>query len=240
MDTQDIAPTDGLNHEEKETQPNPDTTIEDKSDTVPLKKYMEEKRARRDIESQVETLQEEITKLKTNTATGAINLTTVNDEIRRLAQEHNVDESFLTSLVSTVRKTTKEEIRGEMEKDFSPKISQIERERAIEKAERKFEEAYSKALAENPEFNGIVNKDVIKTLAFSQQNSKKTLSEIIDDTYGSAVQGKKSIETQHASKQPTEVDYNNPKSADWDKIESDPTAKEKWSKEAAEQIKRYM
>ncbi len=197
-------------------------------------------REKADAESRATQLQEEITKLKTAGAMGDKSIGQVNDEIKRLAKEHNVDETFLAGLVSTVRAATKQEIREEMEKDFSPKLAKIENERSQEKMTQKFNELYDNTLKEMPEFKGIVNKEVIKSLAFNPENAKKTLPEIMEEAYGAAVTGKKSMETSKGGREPEVPNTKSPSKEDWDKIESDPRAKEEWSKNTEAQIKQYL
>ena len=46
-----------------------------------------------------------------------------------------------------------------------------------------------------PEFKAIANPEVIKSLAILPQNAKKTLSQILEETYGNAITGKRTIET---------------------------------------------
>jgi hypothetical protein len=199
----------------------------------------QKKRAEK-AEQEARSLQEEIVKLRANSMSGNISIDKVNDELRKLAEEHNVDEAFLTKLVSTVKTATTKEIREEMEKDYTPKIQKIEQERRYEVAEKKFEDLYTNTLKGMSEYDGIVNKDVIKSLAFNPANAKKTLAQIVEEAYGSAVQGRKSIEATHASKEPEKANLLNPTEADWDKIQSDPQSKTEWAKQAEQQIKDYL
>ncbi len=209
-------------------------------DRVPLNKYMEEKRARRDAEAQAETLQAEISKLKVAGMSGNMPITEVNEQLRKLAEEHNVDETFLTKLVSTVRTATKSEIKEELEKDYNPKLAKLEQERKLEQAEKKFDAIFSKSLKDMPEYDGVVNKEVIKALAFNPANGKKTLPQIIEEAYGSAIQGRKSIESSHPSREAETPNIVNPTKEDWEKIEADPKAKEDWSKSTEQTLRQFM
>lgn len=196
--------------------------------------------AKAEAEQRAESLQAEVTKLKSSAMSGDMPMGEVNDQLRKLAEEHNVDQSFLAKLVSTVRSATVGEIRAELEKDLSPKINSIEQERRMEKAEKKFDEVFSKTVGDMPEYKGIVNKEIIKTLAFNPANAKKTLPQIIEDAYGAAVQGRKTIETAHASKELESPNFQSPTKEDWDRIETDPKAREAWSKSAEQQIRSYL
>jgi len=191
-------------------------------------------------EASVIELRDQITKLKTAGVTGEKSAHQVNDELKRLANEHNIDESFLTQLVSTVRTATTREIREELDKDYTPKLAKIENERSQEKMNVQFNELYSSVLKDMPEYSSIVNKSVIKSLAFNPENAKKTLPQILEEAYGAALTGKKSIETSRFSREQESPDFDNPSKEDWDKIENDPKSKEEWSKKTEAQIKRYL
>lgn len=197
---------------------------------------------KRIAESQVADLQAEINKLKATAMTGSKTVTEINNDLKKLADEHNVDPDFLGKLVSTVTTATREEIRAELEKDYTPKIAKIEQERNMEKANVKFKELYAKTMKTMPEYDGIVNEDVIRALAFSSGNAKKTLPEIIEETYGAAVTGKKSIENANGSRETStgEINLNKPSAEDWDKIENDPAAKEAWAKKTQQDLQRYL
>jgi len=188
-------------------------------------------------EAQAEALQMEIAKLKKSAMEGAKPIAELNDELKALASEFNVDETFVSKLVSTVRAATKSEIKEELEKDYTPKFAKIDYDRQVEQAEKKFEDLYSKSLSQMPEYGGLVNKDVIKTLAFNPANSKKTLPQIIEEIYGSAVKGRKSIESTHASRDPEKANIVNPKDEDWDKIENDPQTRKEWSEQTMNDLK---
>jgi len=191
-------------------------------------------------DSVVSALQEEVAKLKNAGVTGEKSVLQVNDELRRLSMEHNIDETFLASLVSTVRSATTKEIREELEKDYSPKITKIESERSQEKMDVKFNELYANVLADMPEYKNVVNKNVIKTLVFNPENAKKTLPQIVEEVYGASIAGKKSIELSRGSREQESPNLSNPSKEDWDKIESDPKAHAAWAKSTEEQIKAYL
>jgi hypothetical protein len=50
-------------------------------------------------------------------------------------------------------------------------------------------------MAEMPEYSAIVNKDVIKTLSLDPANQNKTFQQLIEETYGNALGGKRTLET---------------------------------------------
>ncbi len=79
-----------------------------------------------------------------------------------------------------------------MEKKFEARFGQKEQEN---KFEDKFSKAFNEALERGPEFKAIANTEVIKTLAKLPQNSRKTVSQLLEETYGNALTGKRTIET---------------------------------------------
>ena len=101
-----------------------------------------------------------------------------------IADKYNIDREFMNELKSTI------------ENDLDAKYAS--KESAKEKAER-FNDAFSKqyntALERGPEFQAIANPDVIKTLATLPQNKNKTVSQLLEETYGNALTGKRTIET---------------------------------------------
>lgn len=88
------------------------------------------------------------------------------------------------------------ELKSTIENDLDAKYAS--KESAKEKAD-KFNDAFSKqyntALERGPEFQAIANPDVIKTLATLPQNKNKTVSQLLEETYGNALTGKRTIET---------------------------------------------
>jgi len=213
--------------------PQEDNKVEDE-------KYLGQKRRAERAEDEARQLKSEIDKLRNAGMTGSMPLTEVNSELKKLSEEYGVDETFVSKLYSTVEKSTISKIKAEMEKDLSPKIEKIEQERKLEKAFGKYEELFAKTMKDMPEYDGIVNKEVIKALAFNPNNAKKTLPQLIEETYSAAIQGRKSIESTHSSREPIAPNVVNPTNEDWDKIESDPTARKAWAEQAEQQIKNYL
>lgn len=239
-----IAPKDGSSPEEKET-PTTDTSVETlevltekKEETVPLKKYMEEKRSSKEAEERAKALESELAKVKANMAN--MSVPAINDEITRLATEHNADPELLAKMMAMAKNVTAKEIRAELEQEYAPKFTKIEQEKALEQRDKKFDELFGKTLANMQEYSGIVNKEVIKALAFNPANAKKTLPQILEEAYGNAIQGRKTIESANSGSRTEEVDLTNPDANDFDKINADPALKKKWAEQAEAQIRQYL
>ena len=218
-----------------------DKPTEDKDDRVPLAKYMDEKRARREAEENAQAMREDMTKLQAQLANGDKSVGAVSNDLASLAKKYNVDDAFLAELVTTIQSTTSKELASKLEQEYAPKFSQFEQERAQEKADKKFKELYDATIADNPEYVDVVNPDVIKALAFNPANAKKTLDQIIEDVYGKVTKPAKGIERSHPGAKFDAHEHRDAKGGtDWDKVESDPEARKKWADETQEELSKYL
>lgn len=223
--------------EEKVTPPaeNLESLQEDSKEmkpTVGLDKFLDEKTKRKDAEAKAEALAREVETLKTSNKSAV----EISSDLKALALEHNVDEGFLVKLVSTVQGQTKKQIEAEM----LPKLQEFETETRKDKFEKKFEDLFSKTLTENPEYKEIVNKDVIKTLALNPMNAKKTLPQLLEEAYGNAVQGKKTLETGQAGREPEKIDFSKMTTEDYEKINSNPELKKAHSDHLFQNARKYL
>lgn len=110
----------------------------------------------------------------------------VSADIKSLAEKHNVDPEFLTDFAAAVRK--------EAEGDADAKLKPIRDKEQADKLETVFNTNFDKTLEEMPEYSKLVNKDVIRTLAFDPKNANKTFAQIFESAYGHLVTGKKTLE----------------------------------------------
>lgn len=145
--------------------------------TVPEYAFVAQKKALIAAEKELKALKESIQYQESSQyeqATG----------VDAIADKYNIDREFMNELKST--------IENDLDAKYASKLS------AKEKAE-KFEDAFSKqyatALERGPEFQAIANAEVIKTLATLPQNKNKTVSQLLEETYGNALTGKRTIET---------------------------------------------
>lgn len=185
-----------------------------KEDSVPMAVFLEEKKGRKALEKKVKELEEAV-------ANGSKEeQSEVSDEIDALGEQYNVDKNFLRDL--------KKSIKGD--DSASKRLERLEqRER-----EERFNSALSSALDGAPEYKEVVNKDVLKELAMLPKNANKTFEELLQETYGSAIRGKRTIETTkpRGGKSP-DSDFDPKRLKDdpeyMDEIESNPKLKEKYS-----------
>ena len=170
--------------------------VEEKHNMIPENVFLSEKKARKQLEK-------ELASLKQQYEAGDVSNRDINSSISSIAEKHNIDKEFLGELVSVIKSDTEKELESKFNSKFESK----------EKAE-KFETAFNKglnlALERGPEFKSVVNTDVVRQLASLPQNASKTISQIIEETYGNALQGKRTIETSVApngGKDPEPLDY---------------------------------
>ena len=144
------------------------------------KAYFAEKKARKVAERELKALKEQIE--------GGATKKEISESIAEIADEHNIDPEFLQKLASS--------IKAEAEKDIDAKYAaKFEGKEKENKFETAFKSQYDIAMERAPEFKAIANPEVIKSLAILPQNAKKTLSQILEETYGNAITGKRTIET---------------------------------------------
>ena len=151
-----------------------------KADTVGLDKYL-------DLRKENKELKKSIANLKYSIDDGATN-TEISGDIDTIANRYDVDKTFLQQLVTT--------IRSETEKGVDEKLSaRFGAEEKAEKIDKAFNKYYDLAIENMPEFANVANKEVIKALSLLPSNANKTFSTIIEDAYGNAIQGKRTIDT---------------------------------------------
>lgn len=216
-----------------------DLSTESHKETVGLDKFLTEKNARKQAEerAQIESdkasqLEREIAQLRSNSV--AMNVGQVNEELVAMAERYDADPQLLSELYTSLEK--------KLDSKLAPKIQAMEEERRRENGEKKFAEIFDKTMNDMPEYTGIINKDVIKALAFSPLNAKKTLAQIVEETYGNAISGRKTLETSsgHVRKESNEVNLKNPSMDDFDRINADPALKEQWSKTTMDEVAKYL
>jgi len=167
---------------------------EERPNMVPEGVFLEQKKARK-------ALERELSDLKAKIKEGASTEETY-DNIDAIADEYDVDKDFIKKLSSTIKSQAKSEMQAEMS-------AKSEQENSVKKFDDAFNKQYQTALDRGPEFKEIVNADVVKQLALLPQNAKKTISQILEETYGNAIQGKRTIETTTpgGGKDPEPLDY---------------------------------
>jgi len=168
--------------------------VEKQPNHIPESAFLKEKMARKDAEKRIKELE---AKIRADDAPRS----EVSEDIASIAKEFDIDPTFLDKLEKSIRSKTEKEI----ESKFKP-MEEKERQAAIDKA---FDTHYSAAIESMPEFKEVVNPAVIKALSMLPQNGNKTFTQLIEETYGNAITGKRTIvsTTPGGGKDPQPLDY---------------------------------
>lgn len=146
---------------------------------VPESAFLKEKEGRKKAEK-------DLAALKKSIEDGA-SPTEVSGDIDAIAEKFGVDKEFLNSFAKTIRKDALKEVEDTM----TSKQKAEQKKKDIDAA---FEKHFKIAMDKMPEFSEIVNPEVIKTLSLQPGNANKTFSQIIEETYGKSLTGKRTIE----------------------------------------------
>lgn len=159
-------------------------------------------------ESVVIQLKKDMKELKQELSRGDKSADEVDEALEALGKEHDVDPVFLQKLTKVIRSKTQSEFEEKLEKAMEPAkaISASQKKAEMDKA---FDAHYEKTLEALPEFKGIANKEVIKALAFNPANANKTFQEILEESYGHLITGKRTFDgTKSGSgKDNSEIDF---------------------------------
>lgn len=184
--------------------------------TVPEYAFVAQKKALQKAEKELRELQAQ----KSNNA--PISASSLSD----IADKYDIDKNFIEELSHVIRN----EATAEVESKISSKQAELNKQKKFSEA---IQNAFNDVLETAPEYKTIANLEVIKQLALLPQNANKTVLQIVDDTYGNAIQGKRTIETTKprggGNSEPVDL-----KRADTDleyykEVMSDPVKKEKYN-----------
>lgn len=192
-------------------------------ETVGLDKFLELKKENKEFKKSIKDLEAKI-------ADGASGKE-VSADIAALSEEYpDVDPNFLNKLSAAIKAQVREESKAEIESRIKP----LEAKERTAKIDDAFKTHYNLAMEKMPEFKAIVNPDVIKTLSLDPKNSNKTFSQIIEETYGSALTGKRTMDTTTPAggKEPGPLDFQKARSnaTYFDEVMADPTLKAEYNK----------
>lgn len=213
-----LAPTEAPKEEPKEDKQ------EDSS--VPVAKFLAEKKARKALEKRVKELEEAV-----NSALEDDDVD-VAKEVKSLADEYGVDPKFLKNLTNTLEK--------QLEDKFDKKVAPIVKEKRQEEINKIFKQHFDETIEVMQEYKSIVNPEVIKSLSLDPSNANLTLRQLIEKTYGNALGGRRTIETTtpNGGKEPQNVDFDKAKNDPeyYSQVMADPSLKEKYN---AEMMRRF-
>lgn len=206
---------------------------EKKDESVPLAKFLEMKNENKAMAKQMKELQKSI-------EAGA-SKREVTADLKALSDKHGVDADFLQEFADAVRAKAEAELDERMESKLKP----IEEKEKAKKIDAAFNEHYAKALEQVPEYEGIVNKDVIKTLSLNPANANKTFIQIIEASYGHLIKGERSLDaaSSRAGKTDnTEVDVDRAKkdSKYFNEVMADPNLKKKYNDTLTNRLSSFI
>ena len=194
---------------------------EKKEESVPLSEFLEIKKANK-------LLTKELKDFKKSVEDGASDKEIASD-IDTLADENNVDKNFLRKFAKAIKAETEKDL----EEKISSKLKPIEDKERAENVSKVFNSHFDKVLDEMPEYKEIVNRDVIKSLSLQRENQSKTFAQILEETYGNAIRGKRTIETAtpRGGKEPESIDYDRMRTDDkyYDEVMKNPSLKKEWN-----------
>lgn len=145
-------------------------------ETVGLDKFLDEKKGRKDAEKRVKELED----LIKNGGTPA----EVSADIDAIAEKYpDVSKDFLRDIATVMTNRVQDAVKP------------LQQEKTQKKIDEAFKVHFDKAMGEMPEFTKVVNADVIKTLSLDPKNANKTMKQLIEETYGAAVPGKRTIDS---------------------------------------------
>lgn len=154
-----------------------------KKENVPLSAHIELKKAYKNAEQEIKKLKEAIESGATKKEVSA--------SIETLVSEYSdVDPDFLRKLAATVTA----EAEAKAEQKLAEKLKPLQEREEASRIETIFSENFDKAISALPEYKDVVNREVIKQLSLLPQNSNKTFSQLIEETYKHAAIGKRSID----------------------------------------------
>lgn len=185
----------------------PADLYKDDKKTIGLDKFLELKN---NSKKEIKELRGKIDELSNMIKEGATK-SEADAEINALAQEFDLKPEFLKKLSTVLKKGTS---NNEKPKSDEGNDDDSDEEDKADKGSKQtrdsiFEEHFPKVLENMPEFEGVVNKEVIKQLSFLPGNANKTFQQIIEETYGSSLTGKRTIDATKpgGGKEPGPLDF---------------------------------
>jgi len=204
-------------------------TTNNKVDNVPLATYLSAKNEAKEMSAKIKELEAKV-------AEGATKVE-ISDDIEALGREYSVDPKFLARLTATMTAKAKSEMARETEEVLGP-LKEKDRQEQIDKA---FKTSFGVAMETLPELKAVVNADIIKQLSLLPQNANKTFVQLIEETYGNAVTGRRTIETStpNGGREPASIDYNRASkdNAYLNEILSNPQTKAEYNRDLHKRIK---
>lgn len=146
--------------------------------------FVAEKKARKAAEKAYKAAEIELEQLRSLISSDDSTQEEIDASVSEFSEKYDINPDFINDLDRRADKL--------LEKKLEAKLKEIDGAKKFDSA---FDKAFATAIERGPEFQAIANPDVIKTLAQLPQNSRKTVSQLLEETYGNALTGKRTIET---------------------------------------------
>lgn len=143
-------------------------------DAIPYDRFKSVNDEKKALEDTVKDLTEKLAN-KEETPTAA----EVRTDLKEIAEQHGLDPAVLAQVAGAIEAKA----MAAVDAAVAP-VTQRERQQQADVA---FEKMYTNAIANNPEYEGVANKEIIKQLAFIPSNAKLTFSQLLENTYGGSV-----------------------------------------------------
>jgi hypothetical protein len=199
--------------------------------------YKTERREKRQTQSELKELKEKIREIEESRYDG-VSDKEIKSSMDDLSEEYNVDKDFLKKQ----SKILKEEIRAEMQEELKRNLEPLSQREKEKKYVEDVTTYFNNAIEKMPEFKDVANLQAIIDLGRLPKNQQKTVTQLIEETFGSAITGKKTIESSNVrgTVESTEVDYDLAKkdTAYFKEIMANPELKKKYNAGLAKRVLR--
>ena len=152
---------------------------EKKPETVGLDKFLELKRENKEMRQSMKAIQDKVDAGASDSQVSA--------DIKAYAEEYGVDTKSIEKILDMADRRAEEK--------YGSKLKSVEEGTKASKIQEAFSKHFGLAMENMPEYTGIVNPDVIKTLSLQPQNANKTFKQLIEETYSGALTGKRTMDT---------------------------------------------
>ena len=197
---------------------------------VPEAVFLEQKNENKELKRELKAIRAQIE--------GGATQKEVSASLNDIAEEYGTDPKFLGKLASAIRADVEKENEAKLGAALKP-FQEKERAQQVKGA---FDTHFEKSMGDMEDYKGIVNKDVIFALSLNPNNAQKTIPQLIEETYGNAIAGKRSVETttHRASTTPGVLDFDraNTDAEYLGEVMKDPALKKQFHDKAQEIARR--
>lgn len=173
-------------------------------DQIPKARLDKEIARRKEAEQQAQAAQKALADLQAKATSSDMTKAEITSDLQDIAREYDLDPKFISKLAGAIEARAD----AKVEEKLRP-LNERDRQQKIDAA---FSQGFNRAIENMPEYKDIVNPAVIKTLSLDPANANKTFSQLIADTYGSAIHGRKTIEITKPRAGAQDIDFSRAKS----------------------------